>query len=114
MPDYRFERECRTSDSEIYTIVTGEDTVGRIDLHFTPNVVYGTLCVEENVSDTEIDDLIEIIDDDLVTSGDPMREDFVVTVYRGQEVGVYSNETFEEEEEEEEDGEEEDHNGHKA
>ncbi len=100
MANYHFERQCRTPDSEAYLITDDDERVGRLDLHFTHSIVYATLAVEEGLSEDEIMDLIETIDEDLVISADVPRDDFIVTVYQGREVGVYSDELFEEEEEE--------------
>jgi len=100
MAEYRFERECRTAHSEAYLIVTGEEQVGKVDIHFTPSIVYATLCVGEKMNQDEIQDLIDTIDEDLIMSADVARDDFIVTVYQGREVGVFSDEEFEEEEEE--------------
>ena len=36
--------------------------------------------------------LIAEIDERLVTSADPYREDFIVTVWRGREVGTFADE----------------------
>jgi hypothetical protein len=102
MAEYRFERECRTAHSEAYLIVTGDEQVGKVDLHFTPSIVYATLCVGENLSQDGIQDLIDTIDEDLVMSANVARDDFIVTVHQGREVGVFSDEEFEEEEEGEE------------
>ncbi|MCL5958377.1 MAG: hypothetical protein M1358_03510 [Chloroflexi bacterium] len=101
MPTYQFERQCRTAYSEAYLISLDGERIGRIDLHFTPSIVYGALSVEDQVSDDDILDLVETIDEDLVITADVPRDDFVVTVVRGQVVGEYSDEAFEEEEEEE-------------
>ena len=102
MADCSFERECRTPYSEVYLIVAGEQRVGRVDLHFTPSIVYATLCVGDNVTGDEIQELIDRVDEELVVSADVARDDFIVTVYQGREAGVFSDEEFEEEEEEEE------------
>jgi len=102
MPDYYFERECRTSHSESFLIEADGVETGRVDLHYTPSVAYATLCVPTGTSEDDIQELISEIDERLVMSNDPYREDFVVTVWSGQETGVYSEEEFEEEEEEEE------------
>lgn len=102
MPDYIFERQCRTPYSEAYLISQDDEHVGRVDLHYTPSTVYALLAVENGTTEDDILNLIEEIDDQLVASADVPREDFVVTVYRGVEVGVYSDEGFEEDEEEEE------------
>ena len=101
MADYNFERDCRTPYSEAYYIEGANDErLGRVDIHYTPNVVYATLCVREGISQEEIQDLIEAIDEQLVMTADVFRDDFVVTVYQGREIGVFSDEDLEEEEEE--------------
>ncbi len=102
MADYHFERECRTPHSEAYTIVDGEAPVARVDLHFTPSIVHGTLNVTESVTQEEIQDLIETIDQELVMSADSTCEDFVVVVYQGREVGTFSSQDFEDDDEDEE------------
>jgi hypothetical protein len=96
MADYRFERQSLTPHSEQYLIVQGDQRVGRVDLHFTSSVVYGSLAVEEKLTENEIMELVDIIDEDLVTSADVPRDDFVVSVYQGREVGMFSDELFEE------------------
>lgn len=98
MSEYRFERECRTPHSEAYLIISNEERMGRVDLHFTPSIAYATLCVKESLTQEAIDDLIDIVDEELVMSADVARDDFIVTVYRGREVGVFSDEDFEDEE----------------
>ena len=89
---YRFEREARTPYSEVFVIENddGED-VGRVDLHFTPSLAHATLCVNEGLEEDDVQELIAQIDERLVMSTDPYREDFVVTVWTGRESGVYSD-----------------------
>ncbi|MCL4458346.1 MAG: hypothetical protein M1136_08285 [Chloroflexi bacterium] len=107
MPEWNLEelhylRQYRTPHSEGYLIMQDEERLGRVELHFASNVVYGTLIVEREMGEDEIADLVDKIDDDLVMSADVTREDFVVSVYQGRDLGLYSDEYFEEEEEEEE------------
>lgn len=101
MAGYRFERECRTPNSEVYLVTTDNEHLGRVDIHFTPSIVYATLCVGGNITTDEIQDLIDTIDEELVMSADVARDDFIVTVYQGREVGIFSDEEFGEEEEDE-------------
>ena len=96
MADYYFERDCRTPYSESYTILRDEQPVGRADLHFTPTIVHSTLCVLESLTQEEIQDLIETIDEDLVDSVGVSREEFIVHVYQGRETGVFSDNDFRE------------------
>jgi hypothetical protein len=105
MRDYYFERECRTPYSECYAIEVDGNEIGRVDIHFTASLAYATLCVGENLPEEETRDLIGEIDEKLVLTTDPFREDFVVTVWAGREAAVYSDEDFAEEEE---------GNGHRA
>jgi hypothetical protein len=111
MAEYNFERESRTPYSESFVIEADGDDVGRVDLHFTPSITYGTLCIPESYSEDDIQELISEIDERLVMSNDPYREDFVVTVWAGRQGGVYSEEDLEEEEEEEDEEEMEGGNG---
>jgi hypothetical protein len=96
--DIRYDRLCRTSSSEAYLLSKQEEPIGRIELHFTTNVVYGLLVIEREMPEEELLDLVEKIDEDLVWSADLPRDDFVVTVYHGREIGVYSDSDHDEEE----------------
>ena len=101
MAEYTFERESRTPYSESFVIEANEEDLGRVDLHYTPSVTYGTLCIPDGLSEEDIQELISEIDERLVMSNDPFREDFVVTVWVGRQTGVYSEEEMEGEEGEE-------------
>jgi hypothetical protein len=107
MPEYHFERECRTPYSESYSVESENgDDIARVDLHFTPGGAYATLCVSEALTEDDIQELIGQIDERLVMTSDPYREDFVVTVWTGRETGVYSDEDSADDEDEDEDDEE--------
>ena len=82
----RFERVCRTSSSEAYLVVDGEEVVARVDLHFTTSVVYGVLIVERQLDPDEIAELRGEIDEELVQTADVARDDFLLAVYRGEPV----------------------------
>lgn len=97
MTDYQFERESRTPYSEAYTVEENGDVVARVDVHFThAGIVYATLCVPQDFEEDDVQDLIGDIDERLVLSTDPYRDDFVVTVWRGTQAGVYSEESDDE------------------
>ena len=93
MDDIRFDRHFRTPNSEGYYIMRDKTRIGMIDLHFTSTTVHGTLVVEQEFSRDELGKLIEQIDEDLVLSADTPRDDFLVSVYQGTEVGFF-NDTF--------------------
>jgi hypothetical protein len=95
--DYQFERESRTPHSEAYAIDDGGDVIGRVDIHFTlANYAHATLCVPQDFDEDDIEDLIDEIDERLVLTAHPHREDFIVTVWRGVQAGVFSEESGEE------------------
>lgn len=109
MPSYNFERETRTPQSEAFVIEANGDEIGRVDIHYSSSTAYATLCVPANFDDDSIEELIGEIDERLVMSWDPLRDDFIVTVWSGREVGVFS-ESGDEDEYEDEDVEESDGN----
>jgi hypothetical protein len=95
-----FERQFRTPHSEGYFIKAGSsERIGRVDLHFASDVVYATLVVEVDVNEDGVLDMIEQIDESLVLTADVPRDDFLVTVYRGKDLGFYSDDFFGDEEE---------------
>jgi hypothetical protein len=103
----RFERQVRTEASEIFVVYGGARRIGRVDLHYARFEVHATLTLEVDLTDDEVQQLIDQMDEELVQTHDPEREDFLVTVYRGEELGFYSDEYDSDEDEDEEDGEDE-------
>ncbi len=94
MADYYFERECRTPNSEAYNILEDEAAIGRLDLHYTPTLVHATLCIAESLTREMIEELIQAIDEELLDVVGVTREEFIVHVYQGRDVGVYTNHGF--------------------
>ncbi len=88
----RFDRHFRTANSEGYHIMRGETRIATVDLHFTLADVRCTLILETPMEREGIARLIERIDEDLVLSADTPREDLLVNVYQGTEVGFFSDE----------------------
>ena len=107
MTDYRFEREARTPYSEVYTIDDGEHSLGRVDIHYTGAATYATLSVHQTLEEDGVQALIAAIDERIVSTADPYREDFIVTVWRGEEFGVFADESDFDEEDLEDDEEDE-------
>ena len=103
----RFERQVRTEASEVFTVYGGARRIGRLDIHYARFEVHGTMLLEVELTDDEIQQLIDQIDEELVQTHDPEREDFLVTVFRGEELGFYSDEYESDDDEEEEDEDEE-------
>jgi len=94
---YRLVRVVRTASSEVYLIWDGEQRVGQIDIHFPAQhrdpLVHGTLILETSLDAAQEESLLSQIDEDIVSSYLPHfdRQDFLVTVYRGDEVNQYND-----------------------
>ncbi len=91
MEDVRFDRQFRTPSSEGYHLMLGSTRLGTIDLHYTSSTVHCTLLLERDLEREDLAKLIEQIDEDLVLSADVPREDFLVSVYRGNEAGFFND-----------------------
>src|SRR5258708_16445578 len=98
----RFERTVRTESSEIFAIYGGARRVGRVDLHYGRFEVNATLLLEVDLTDDELQALIDQLDEDLVQTHDPEREDFLVTVFKSEELGFYSDQFEEDDEDDDE------------
>ncbi len=92
MARFQFERESRTTHSESYTILIEDNEIGRVDVHFGEEIANATLCVPEDFSESDVQELIGAVDERLVMTARPFREDFVCTVWLGRHAGVYSEE----------------------
>ncbi len=104
MAEFKFTREARTPYSESYRIDEAEHAIARADIHLTAAGAHATLVIHQSVSDDTLHDLLEALDDEIVSTADPYREDLIVTVWRGEEVGVFADDS----DDEDEDGEGED------
>jgi len=95
MANFDFERECRTPHSECYTILDDDNAVGRVDIHFTSSVIHATLNITESLTTDDIQDLIDTIDEDLMDSLGITRQEVIVHVHQGRDLGVFSSRNFE-------------------
>ncbi|MCC7104031.1 MAG: hypothetical protein IT307_02730 [Chloroflexi bacterium] len=89
--DIRYDRLCRTPSSEAYLLSRGDEPLGRLELHFSTPDVHGLLILEQEMAEPGVLELIGKLDEDLVWSAGVPREDFIVTVYHGTEIGIYSD-----------------------
>lgn len=94
MPGFYFERECRTPTSECYTVLEDGNPIGRLDLHFTSTMVHGTIVVGERLTQESIQELITIVDEDLIDAVGIERDELVIHVHQGRDLGVWSNNEF--------------------
>ncbi len=91
MAGFNFEREVRTPHSEAYTIQEQDRAVGRVDIHFTEDLVHVAVAVDESLTQDSIQEIIDSIDKDLLDAVGITREGFVVHVFQGRETGVFSD-----------------------
>jgi hypothetical protein len=90
---YRLSRLVRTTSSEIFLIWEDDRRIGQVDLHFAQETIHATLVLEADLTPEQEEELLAQIDEDAVSSYLPSfdREDFLVTVFRGEEVSTYTD-----------------------
>jgi hypothetical protein len=100
---FRLTRLVRTRSSEIYLIWEDNNRVGQLDLHYAQDTIHATLILETDLSVTSEEELLTQIDEDIVSSYLPSfeRDDFLVTVFRGEEISSYTDSSSLEDDEEE-------------
>ena len=89
---FKLSRLVRTASSEIYVIWDGDSRVGQIHLHYAHDTIHAALLLEVDLTVAEEEDLLEAIDEDIVSSYLPSfeREDLLVTVFRAEEISSFS------------------------
>ncbi len=92
MVDFSFEREVRTPYSEAYLVMEMDRQVGRIDIHFTPEMVHVAVSVDESLTQETIHQIIDAVEEDIIDAVGINRGNFVVHVFQGRETGVFSDE----------------------
>ena len=95
MIDFYFERECRTPQSECYTVMQEDNPLGRVDIHYTQTVIHATLNVAESLTNDDIQFLVDRIDEELLDSVGISRQEVIVHVHQGRDLGVLSTRNFE-------------------
>ncbi len=101
----RLVRVVRTSSSESFVIWQDDTRLGQVDIHYGWDIIHATLILEKDLTEDEQAGLVELIDEDAVASHLPRfsREDFLVTVFRAEEMEPFSDGPDPEELEDEED-----------
>jgi hypothetical protein len=87
----RFDRLLRTSHSEAFVVSQGEESIGRVDLHYGTSLVHALFVVEADLDEETLKQVIDRLDEQIVWTADTPREDFLVTVYRGSEVATFTD-----------------------
>jgi hypothetical protein len=94
MAKFYFEREARTPFSECYTVLEDETTVGRLDIHYAEAVIHATLNVGESLTSDAIQELIDTADEELLDSVGITRQEVIIHVHQGRDLGVFSTRDF--------------------
>jgi hypothetical protein len=89
---FRLVRLLRTLSSEIYVIWQGDQRVGQADVHYADNSIQADLLLESALDEEDLKALVRQLDDDVVASYLPSfdRDQFIVTVFIGQEVDSFN------------------------
>jgi hypothetical protein len=89
---FRLSRLVRTAASEVYLIWDDETRVGEVHLHYSHDIIHAALLLEVELPVVDEENLLETIDSDIVSSYLPSfeREDFLVTIYRAEEISSFS------------------------
>jgi hypothetical protein len=85
----KFFRLVRTPSSENWRIDSNNRVVGFLHLHFA-GTVYGDLIITKKISAETLEVILDELDSRLVDSVDD-REDFVFSVFNGEEIAFYSD-----------------------
>ncbi|HEY3331553.1 MAG TPA: hypothetical protein VGK19_16100 [Capsulimonadaceae bacterium] len=90
---FRLSRLVRTQSSEIFLIWEEDKRVGQLDVHYAQDTIHATLVLEADLTPETEEELLSQIDEDVVSSYLPSfdREDFLVTVFRGEEISSYTD-----------------------
>ena len=94
MARYDFQRETRTPYSECYILLRDDDAIGRLDMHFAEPVVHATLNVDDSVTSEDLQDIIDDIEAELLDALGIFRQEIIIHVHQGKDLGVYTTTSF--------------------
>ncbi len=94
MAEYDFERECRTPFSECYTVLDEDRNIGRLDVHFADVIIHATLSIDESLTGDDIQELIDALDGELLDAAGIVRQEVIIHVHQGRDLGVYSTREY--------------------
>jgi hypothetical protein len=77
----------------VYTIDDGEHSLGRVDVHYTASATFATLAIHHSLGEDQVQELLAALDERIVSTADPYREDLIVTVWKGEEIGVFADDS---------------------
>ncbi len=91
--DVRLVRVVRTQHSEVFILWQDDVRLGQVDIHYGFDIINATLILEKDLDAEQQAELVDLIDQDIVSSHLPQfaREDFLVTVFRGTELESFSD-----------------------
>lgn len=92
MKEYKYVRLVRTAYSEEYIIWDYNTCIGHVHLHYAGMLVYMSLMLEIDLTESERVMLVEQIDDNIISSYMPSfdRDNLLVTIYRVKELDSFT------------------------
>jgi hypothetical protein len=67
-----------------------------VDIHYTESVIHASLYIAESLTTDAIQELIDTMDQELMDSVGIARQEVIVHVHQGRDLGVFSTRDFEE------------------
>jgi len=75
-------------------VLDGDRNVGRLDVHFADVIVHATLNVDESLTENDMHDLIDMVDNELLEAAGIVRQEVIIHVHQGRDLGVYSTREY--------------------
>ena len=76
-------------------MTSNEETVGRLDIHYADPIIHATLQVDESLTSDSIQDVIDDLEAELLDAVGIIRQEVIIHVHQGRDLGVYSTTDFE-------------------
>lgn len=95
MAGFYFQREARTPSSECYTVLEESSNVGRLDIHYADQIIHATLNVDESLTQERIQELIDLMDGEILDAVGIVRQELIIHVHQGRDLGVFTAREFE-------------------
>ena len=75
-------------------MIDGGRSIGRLDVHFADVIVHATLNIDESLTEGDVHKLIDIVDGELLDAAGIVRQEVIIHVHQGRDLGVYSTREY--------------------
>ena len=90
MARFSFRRETHTPHSDCWTVLEAGAVVGRLDIHYAGVAVHATLNISVDMAPDAVKILLGDIDTELLDAVGIVRQNTIVHVHQGHDLGVYN------------------------